>query len=51
VFDSYMEGVGFNKRTIYLIDKDGVVRYVNLDFKAGDSKDYDALRNELERLK
>ena len=50
-YDSYMEGVGFNKRTVYLIDKEGVVRYVNLAFKAGDKKDYDALRAELEKLK
>ena len=50
-YDSYMEQYGFNKRTVYLIDKDGVVRYVNLAFKAGDKKDYDALRAELEKLK
>ena len=51
LYDSYREDVGFNKRTVYLIDKDGVVRHVNLDFKAGDIRDYDALRNELEKLK
>src|SRR5215213_2105747 len=34
-YDSYMEQYGFNKRTVYLIDKEGVVRYVNLAFKAG----------------
>ena len=51
MYDSYMEGVGFNKRTVYLIDKDGMVRYVNLASKAGDKKDYDALRAELEKLK
>ncbi|MDT7689599.1 MAG: thioredoxin-dependent peroxiredoxin [Acidobacteriota bacterium] len=51
MYDSFMDGVGFNKRTIYLIDKDGMVRYVNLAFKAGDKKDYDALRAELEKLK
>jgi peroxiredoxin Q/BCP len=51
MYDSYMEGVGFNKRTVYLIDKDGVIRYSNLAFKAGDKKDYDALRAELEKLK
>ncbi|MBV9958135.1 MAG: peroxiredoxin [Acidobacteria bacterium] len=50
LYDSYMEDRGFNKRTIYLIDKDGVVRYVNLAFKAGDKADYDALRAELEKL-
>jgi peroxiredoxin len=51
LYDSYMEQYGMNKRTVYLIDKDGVVRYVNLAFKAGDKKDYDALRAELEKLK
>ena len=50
-YDSFMENFGFNKRTVYLIDKEGVVRYVNLAFKAGDKKDYDALRAELEKLK
>ena len=51
MYDSYREDVGFNKRTVYLIDKDGVVRYVNLDFKAGDSNDYDVLREQLAKLK
>lgn len=51
MYDSYMEQNGFNKRTVYLIDKEGVVRYVNLAFKASDKKDYDALRAELEKLK
>ena len=51
MYDSYNADFGFNKRTVYLIDKDGVVRYVNLAFKAGDKKDYDALRAELEKLK
>jgi glutaredoxin-dependent peroxiredoxin len=51
LYNSYMEGAGFNKRTVYLIDKDGIVRYVNLAFKAGDKKDYDTLRAELEKLK
>ncbi|HEX8118771.1 MAG TPA: peroxiredoxin, partial [Pyrinomonadaceae bacterium] len=50
-YDSYMEQVGYNKRTVYLIDREGVVRYVNLAFKAGDKNDYDALRTELEKLK
>ncbi|HEX8189601.1 MAG TPA: peroxiredoxin [Pyrinomonadaceae bacterium] len=50
-YDSYNPGYGMNKRTVYLIDKEGVVRYSNLAFKAGDKKDYDALRAELEKLK
>jgi glutaredoxin-dependent peroxiredoxin len=51
VYDSYMENAGYNKRTIYLIDKEGVVRYVNLEFKAGDANDYNRLREELTKLK
>jgi glutaredoxin-dependent peroxiredoxin len=50
LYDSYMEEMGYNKRTIYLIDKDGVVRYVNLAFKAGDKADYDTLHAELAKL-
>ena len=50
MYDSFNADYGFNKRTVYLIDKDGVVRYVNLAFKAGDKKDYDALRAELAKL-
>jgi len=49
-YDSYMEQYGLNKRTIFVIDKAGVVRYSNLDFKAGDKAHYDALRAELEKL-
>ncbi len=50
MYDSYMEERGYNKRTIFVIDKDGVVRYVNMAFKAGDKADYDKLRTELEKL-
>ncbi|MCA1632524.1 MAG: peroxiredoxin [Acidobacteria bacterium] len=50
-YASYNDKYGLNNRTIYLIDKGGVVRYVNLAFKAGDKTHYDALRAELEKLK
>jgi peroxiredoxin len=50
-YGSYNEQYGLNNRTIFLIDKEGIVRYVNLAFKASDKKDYDALRAELEKLK
>jgi peroxiredoxin len=51
LYGSFNEAYGFNKRTIFLIDKDGVVRYSNLDFKAGDINDYTRLREELAKLK
>jgi peroxiredoxin len=50
LYGSYDAASGFNNRTIFLIDKDGIVRYSNLAFKAGDAKDYSTLRAELEKL-
>jgi peroxiredoxin Q/BCP len=50
-YASYNDKYGLNNRTIFLIDKEGVVRYVNLAFKAGDKTHYDTLRAELEKLK
>jgi len=41
---------GIDKRTIFLIDKNGVVRYRNLKFRAAAKEDYDALRAELMKL-
>ena len=41
---------GINKRTVYLIDKNGTVRYRNLTFRANAKDDYDALRAELMKL-
>ncbi len=46
-YESYNDTNGLNKRTVFLIDKDGVVRYSNLAFKAGDKADFDLLRAEL----
>ena len=51
LYASFNEAFGYNKRTVFLIDKDGVVRYSNLEFKAGDASDYNRLREELTKLK
>lgn len=51
LFGSYQPALGgINKRTIYLIDKKGVVRYKNLAFNASAKGDYEALRAELMKL-
>ncbi len=51
MFGSYQPALGgINKRTVYLLDKKGVVRYKNLAFKAGAKEDYEALRAELMKL-
>ena len=49
-YASYDEASGYNKRTVYLIDSNGIVRYSNLNFRAGAAEDYNRLRAELERL-
>lgn len=51
LYGSYNEAYGFNKRTVFLIDKEGIVRYSNLEFKAGDANDYNRLKEELAKLK
>ncbi len=51
MYASYDEASGFNKRTVFLIDKQGRIRYVNMAFRAGNKEDYDRLRAELEKLK
>ena len=41
---------GINKRTVFLIDKNGIVRYRNMQFRAAAKEDYDALRSALTKL-
>lgn len=43
-YGSFNTDAGFNKRTVYVIDRAGVVRYANLNFRAGSAEDYTALR-------
>lgn len=51
LYGSYQPAFGgINKRTVYLIDKKGIVRYKNLAFKAGAKEDYEALRAALMKL-
>lgn len=42
---------GYNKRTVFVVDGDGVVQYRNLDFKHGDKTHYDALQAAIEKIK
>ena len=51
LYGSYDEASGYNRRTVFVIDRNGVVRYSNLQFKAGNAADYNTLRAELEKLK
>lgn len=50
-YASFDPSWGYNKRTIFVVDGDGVVRYRNLDFKHGDKAHYDNLRAAIDKLK
>jgi len=50
-YASFDPTLGYNKRTVYVIDGEGVVRFRNLDFKHGDKGNYKALREAIESLK
>ena len=50
-FGSYDPESGYNKRTVYVLDKDGIVRFKNMQFKAGSEEDYRAVQEALAAIK
>jgi len=50
-FASYNPEAGYSKRTVYVLDKGGVVRYKNLAFKAGNEEDYKTLKEAVAAAK
>ncbi len=51
-YNSFMgPPLNYNKRTIYVIDGDGVVRYRDLEFQHDQKSDYDALSAAINKLK
>ncbi len=50
-FASYNPESGYNQRTVYVLHKNGVVRYKNLAFKAGSDEDFKALKEALAAVK
>ncbi len=51
VYNSYTEGYGWNKRTVYVIDKKGKIAYIDLAYKARDLNSFDKLKDALAKLK
>ena len=37
-------------RSVFVVDKSGVITYINTSFKADKKEDYEAVFNELEKL-
>jgi peroxiredoxin len=50
-YSSYNEMDGMNKRTVYVIDKNGRIVYMDLQYKARDMNSYDKLTAALKNLK
>ena len=50
MYNSYRPDVGMNKRTVYLIDKQGNIVYKNMDYTAGNAQDFQDLKSHLAAL-
>lgn len=50
MYNSYRPKLGTNKRTVYIIDQAGTVRYKNMNYTPGDSSDFQALQDQLAGL-
>ena len=50
MFSSYNETTGYNKRTVYVIDKKGVIAYIDLMYTTKDSTSFNKLHDALKEL-
>jgi peroxiredoxin len=51
MYDSYNEVAGYNKRTVYVIDKSGKIAYMNLQYNVRTPDDFEKLQSILASLK
>lgn len=50
VYHSYNESTGYNRRTVYLVDRDGVIRYIDTQYSTRDLASFEKLREAVGRL-
>jgi len=50
LYDSYNENHGFNKRTVFIIDKHGKIAYEDLEYSVADGDDFNRLKDALAKL-
>jgi peroxiredoxin len=50
LYDSYNELSGYNKRTVFVVNKQGTIAYEDLEYSVGDQNDFDRLKEELAKL-
>ena len=49
-YASYNDKYGFNKRTVFIVDKNGSIAYENLEYSVSSSDDFNHLKDALARL-
>ncbi len=49
-YNSYNDVYGFNKRTVYIIDKYGKIAYIDLKYSARDMESFNKLKTALKNL-
>jgi len=50
-YDSYNDVSGFNRRTVYVIDKKGTIAYIDLKYSTRDMESFHKLQKALRELK
>ncbi len=50
-YQSYHAETGYNKRTVFVIDKDGKIAYLDLEYKAGTMDSFNKLKSALSDLR
>jgi peroxiredoxin len=50
LYDSYNEKYGFNKRTVFVIDRQGKIAYEDLQYSVADNDDFNRLKDALSKL-
>jgi peroxiredoxin len=50
LYDSYNAERGFNRRTVFIIDRQGKIAYKDMNYSVSDENDYLALKQALEKL-
>lgn len=51
MYDSYSAERGFNRRTVFVIDREGRIAYRDMNYSVSDDNDYLALKDALKKLK
>jgi peroxiredoxin len=50
IYESYNPERGFNKRTVFIIDKNGRIAYKNMSYSVSDESHFDAVKEALRQL-